>query len=333
MPKRKVPVVSESDSDSSEPVPAPRKRVKRPAVKKNEHLLREQVELINPHPKSIKLPVDSSGEPIARLPTFKAEESSSAPLAVTLSSASASPLLEPSGERDMPTCSFLTWNVAGLRACLKKNFEQELLRCSADIVCLNEVKWNEATSDSMPDAVRQMYPWMHFHSAEKKGYAGSAIFSRIEPVHTVNGVGVDSDGQPIDTEGRVITSYFLCTRGPNARPYPLVVVCCYTPNSGDGLKRLDFRIEEWDPALRAWLSTGVLTHMPQQLKAALQPDESPFLIVTGDLNCAHLDIDLFSPSTNVRFFWGPDANRFSLIQLRSTAKICWIHRSGTRILH
>ena len=158
---------------------------------------------------------------------------------------------------------FISWNVNGLRACAGKGFADAFAALDADFFCLQETKMQEGQLDlSFPGY--QSY-WNY---AEKKGYSGTAIYTRHTPLNVIYGIGIDEH----DHEGRVITmemeQFFL--------------VCCYTPNSQDGLRRLDYRMT-WEDDFRAYL----------QRLDAVKP-----VILCGDLNVAHEEIDLKNPKTN-----------------------------------
>ena len=158
---------------------------------------------------------------------------------------------------------FISWNVNGLRACAGKGFADAFAALDADFFCLQETKMQEGQLDlSFPGY--QSY-WNY---AEKKGYSGTAIYTRHTPLNVTYGIGIDEH----DHEGRVITmemeQFFL--------------VCCYTPNSQDGLRRLDYRMT-WEDDFRAHL----------QRLDAVKP-----VILCGDLNVAHEEIDLKNPKTN-----------------------------------
>lgn len=158
---------------------------------------------------------------------------------------------------------FISWNVNGLRACDGKGFREYFAKLDADFFCLQETKMQPGQLDIAFDGYRS-----YWNSAEKKGYSGTAIFTRHEPLSVTYGLGIEEH----DHEGRVITlemsDFFLVT--------------VYTPNSQDGLRRLDYRMT-WEDAFRAYL---------QQL------DRQKPVIVCGDLNVAHCEIDLKNPKTN-----------------------------------
>lgn len=158
---------------------------------------------------------------------------------------------------------FISWNVNGLRACCDKGFREIFTGLNADFFCLQETKMQEGQLDLQFEGYCS-----YWNYAEKKGYSGTAIFSRHEPLSVQYGIGLEQH----DREGRVITlempEFFLVT--------------VYTPNSQDGLKRLDYRMT-WEEDFRNYL---------QQLDA-----RKP-VIVCGDLNVAHQEIDLKNPKSN-----------------------------------
>ena len=160
---------------------------------------------------------------------------------------------------------FISWNVNGLRACMGKGFADAFKALDADFFCLQETKMQAGQLDLAFEGYQS-----YWNYAEKKGYSGTAIFTRHNPLSVRYGLGLEEH----DTEGRVITlempSFFLVT--------------VYTPNSQDGLRRLDYRMQ-WDDAFREYL---------QKLDA-----EKP-VVVCGDLNVAHQEIDLKNPKTNRR---------------------------------
>jgi exodeoxyribonuclease-3 len=159
----------------------------------------------------------------------------------------------------------ISWNVNGIRAVLKRNFHEFVEEVNPDILCLQETK-------ASPEQVELELPGYHefWNAAEKKGYAGTAIFSKVEPLNVVNGIG-DSEG---DREGRVITLEFV--------DYFLVNV--YTPNAQRGLTRLEYR-QQWD---------GEFLNFLKELET-----KKP-VIFCGDLNVAHKEIDLANPQSNRR---------------------------------
>ena len=161
---------------------------------------------------------------------------------------------------------FVSWNVNGLRACLKKGFLDFYRQEAPDFCCLQETKMEQGQADvELNEGVLEFW-----NSAEKKGYSGTAVFTPHQPVAVA--YGMDKDRH--DHEGRLITLEYE----------GFYLVCCYTPNSQDGLKRLDYRMT-WEDAFRAHLQ-------------AL--DEKKPVVLCGDLNVAHKEIDLKNPKTNRR---------------------------------
>ena len=158
---------------------------------------------------------------------------------------------------------FISWNVNGLRACMGKGFQEFFDRMDADFFCLQETKLQAGQIEmNLPD--RQQY-WNY---AEKKGYSGTAIFAKHQPIAVTYGVGVEQ----LDNEGRMVTL-----------EYPeFFLVTCYTPNAQRELARLDHRLV-WDEAFRNYL-------------VAL--DQEKPVIICGDLNVAHQEIDLKNPKSN-----------------------------------
>ena len=157
----------------------------------------------------------------------------------------------------------ISWNVNGIRACLDKGFLETFAALDADFFCLQETKAQPHQVTLELDGYEQFW-----YSAEKKGYSGTAIFAKHKPLSVAYGVGVEE----LDHEGRLITLEY-----PN-----FYLLTCYTPNAQDGLKRLDHRMQ-WEDAFRAYL---------QSLDA-----KKP-VIVCGDLNVAHQEIDLKNPKSN-----------------------------------
>lgn len=158
---------------------------------------------------------------------------------------------------------FISWNVNGLRAVVGKGFKEIFTDLNADFFCLQETKLQEGQIDLSFDGYTS-----YWNYAEKKGYSGTAIFTRHKPQAVTYGIGIDNH----DLEGRVITlemeDFFLVT--------------AYTPNSQDGLKRLDYRMS-WENDFRNYL---------------LQLDQKKPVILCGDLNVAHKEIDLKNPKNN-----------------------------------
>lgn len=174
----------------------------------------------------------------------------------------------------------MSWNVNGLRAVFRKGFDKQFETFNADILCLQEIKMQEGQLDFFPEGYHSYY-----HYAEKKGYSGTAIFSKEKPLSVAYGLGIEKH----DTEGRLITLEFE----------DFYLVNSYTPNSQQKLKRLDYRME-WEDDLRAYL---------QKL------DEKKPVILCGDLNVAHNEIDLSNPSSNRRNPGFSDEERQKMTEL------------------
>lgn len=158
---------------------------------------------------------------------------------------------------------FISWNVNGFRACLQKGFEDFFNSADADIFCLQETKMQPGQADFEPEGYH-----IYYHSAVKKGYSGTAVFTKKEPLSVTYGI----NGEHTD-EGRVITCEFE----------DFYFVCCYVPNAQDGLKRIDYRME-FEDAMRGYLS---------------ELDKKKPVVYCGDLNVAHNEIDLKNYKTNV----------------------------------
>ena len=175
---------------------------------------------------------------------------------------------------------FISWNVNGLRAVAGKGFAEVFRQLDADFVCLQETKLQAGQIDLAFDGYTS-----YWNYADKKGYSGTAIFTRHAPLGVTRGLGIDAH----DHEGRVITmemdTFFLVT--------------CYTPNSQDGLLRLDYRMQ-WEDDFRAYL---------------LALDARKPVIVCGDLNVAHQEIDLKNPKTNRRNAGFTDEERAKMTTL------------------
>lgn len=157
----------------------------------------------------------------------------------------------------------ISWNVNGLRAVWNKGFENIFKELAADIFCIQETKMQEGQLDISFEGYEQI-----FNSAEKKGYSGTAIFTRVAPISMSKGIGIDI----YDTEGRVITLEFE----------KFYLVNCYTPNAQRELTRLEYRMN-WEDAFRKYLK---------------DLDSKKPVILCGDLNVAHNEIDLKNPKTN-----------------------------------
>ena len=177
---------------------------------------------------------------------------------------------------------FISWNVNGLRACVGKDFSQSFESLNADFFCLQETKMQAGQLELQFPGYTS-----YWNYAEKKGYSGTAIYTRKEPLAVTYGIGIDEH----DHEGRVITleydKFFLVT--------------VYTPNSQEELRRLDYRMT-WEDAFQAYLH---------------QLDAKKPVIVCGDMNVAHQEIDLKNPKTNRRSAGFTDEERSKMTQLLS----------------
>lgn len=169
----------------------------------------------------------------------------------------------PNKSKTRLTMKFISWNVNGLRACVGKNFEEDFKKLDADFFCLQETKMQEGQLDLQFEGYQAFYNY-----AEKKGYSGTAIYTKQKPLSVSYGIGIEEH----DHEGRVITL--------EMPEFYLVTV--YTPNSQDGLKRLGYRMQ-WEDDFQAYLK---------------KLDEKKPVIVCGDMNVAHEEIDLKNPKTN-----------------------------------
>lgn len=158
---------------------------------------------------------------------------------------------------------FVSWNVNGIRACVQKGFEDIFRSLDADIFCIQESKMQAGQLDLMTEGYHQ-----YWNYAEKKGYSGTAIFTKEEPLCVAYGMGIERH----DTEGRLITLEFD----------KYYFITCYTPNAQDGLKRIDYRMD-WEDCFKEYLKSL---------------DEKKPVIFCGDLNVAHNEIDLKNPKTN-----------------------------------
>ena len=174
----------------------------------------------------------------------------------------------------------VSWNVNGLRAALNKGFMDFFNEVNADVFCIQETKMQEGQVKVELGEYKQ-----YWNSAEKKGYSGTAIFTKIEPISVSYGLGVEEH----DKEGRVITLEFD----------KFYLVNCYTPNSKRELERLDYRMT-WEDEMRKYLK---------------QLDEKKPVIYCGDLNVAHKEIDLKNPKTNRRNAGFTDVERNKMTEL------------------
>lgn len=174
----------------------------------------------------------------------------------------------------------ISWNVNGLRACVGKGFYESLATLDADVVCLQETKLQAGQIDISLDGYET-----YWNYADKKGYSGTAIFTRRHPLSVTYGLGIDLH----DHEGRIITAEYE----------DFYLVTAYVPNSQDGLRRLDYR-QQWDKDLRAYLKE-LETRKP--------------VVLCGDLNVAHREIDLKNPKSNRKNAGFTDEEREGFQQL------------------
>ena len=176
----------------------------------------------------------------------------------------------------------ISWNVNGIRACCDKGFRDVFNQLDADFFCLQETKMQEGQLDLQFEGYQS-----YWNYAEKKGYSGTAVFTRHQPLSVTYGIGVEEH----DHEGRVVTlemdTFFLVT--------------VYVPNSQDGLRRLDYRME-WEDAFLAYIK---------------QLEERKPVIFCGDLNVAHQEIDLKNPKSNRRNAGFTDEERAKFTHLLS----------------
>ena len=174
----------------------------------------------------------------------------------------------------------ISWNVNGLRACVGKGFYESIAALDADVVCLQETKIQAGQIDLALEGYET-----YWNYADKKGYSGTAIFTRRHPLSVTYGLGIDLH----DHEGRIITAEYE----------DFYLVTAYVPNSQDGLRRLDYR-QQWDKDLRAYLKE-LETRKP--------------VVLCGDLNVAHREIDLKNPKSNRKNAGFTDEEREGFQQL------------------
>lgn len=180
----------------------------------------------------------------------------------------------------------MSWNVNGLRACMGKGFGDFLKEENPDIICLQEIKMMKEQGDVDADGYYQ-----YWNSAEKKGYSGTLVLTKKEPINVSYGMGIDVH----DHEGRVITCEYD----------DFFLVNVYTPNSKDGLLRLDYRME-WEDDFREFLKNL---------------EKKKPVIICGDLNVAHKEIDLKNPKTNRKNAGFTDEEREKLSTLLASGFI------------
>lgn len=174
----------------------------------------------------------------------------------------------------------ISWNINGLRAQVRKGFLEKLEALNPDILCLQEIKLSEGQLELDLENYKEYYNY-----AERKGYSGTAIFTKKKPLSVTYGIGIPEHNQ----EGRVITMAFES----------FILVTCYTPNSKRGLERLDYR-QVWEDAFLAYLK---------------KLEEDKPVVVCGDLNVAHNDIDLANPASNHKNAGFTDEERAKFNQL------------------
>ena len=174
----------------------------------------------------------------------------------------------------------VSWNVNGLRACLGKGFLDFFSAADADAVCLQETKMHQEQADLELPGYQQFW-----NSSEKKGYSGTAVFTRVPPLNVTYGIGMAEH----DSEGRVITVEYE----------PFYLVNCYTPNAQRELARLEYRMK-WEDDFRAYL---------------MSLDAKKPVVLCGDLNVAHQEIDLKNPKTNRRNAGFSDEERAKMTEL------------------
>ena len=174
----------------------------------------------------------------------------------------------------------ISWNVNGLRAAVTKGFMDSFNELDADIFCLQETKLQPHQIELELPGYEQFW-----NSAVKKGYSGTAVFTRVKPISVTNGIGIEEH----DQEGRVITVEYD----------NFYLVCCYTPNSQRELARLEYRMS-WEDAFREYL---------------LELDKKKPVILCGDLNVAHNEIDLKNPKTNRKNAGFSDEERAKMTEL------------------
>lgn len=178
---------------------------------------------------------------------------------------------------------FISWNVNGIRACLGKGFMDFFKEADADIFAIQESKCQEGQVELDLDGYHQY--WCY---AEKKGYSGTAVFTKDEPISVNYGIGIEQH----DKEGRVITCEYE----------NFYFVCCYTPNSKSALERLDYRMV-WEDDFKTYLK---------------KLEESKPVVLCGDLNVAHKEIDLKNPKSNRRNAGFTDEERGKMTELLSS---------------
>lgn len=174
----------------------------------------------------------------------------------------------------------VSWNVNGLRAVLRKDFQEQFDQIDADIFCLQETKLQADQNEFFPEGYHAYYNY-----AVKKGYSGTGVLSKIEPLNVTYGIDIEEH----DQEGRVITCEYE----------DFYLICVYTPNSQSKLARLDYRMT-WEDDFQNYIK---------------ELENNKPVIITGDLNVAHTEIDLANPSGNKRNAGFTDEERSKMTQL------------------
>jgi len=172
--------------------------------------------------------------------------------------------------------NIIAWNVNGIKSLVRDNYMEEFFKVeNPDILCMGEIKISIPYVKTEKDVEKYVkdYNYKFWHPCRiKNGYSGSVVFSKIKPINVIYGL-LDKNGEQLDMEGRVICLEYD----------KFILLHCYTPNSGEELKRLDYRVKVWDIAF-----TNYIIYLE-----TLKP-----VIVCGDLNVAHMEIDLKNPKTN-----------------------------------
>ena len=187
----------------------------------------------------------------------------------------------------------ISWNVNGLRACVDKGFKDVFANLNADMFCLQETKMQQGQLDLQFEGYES-----YWNYADKKGYSGTAVYTRRKPLSVVKGMGIDVH----DHEGRLLT----------LEMDEFYLVCCYTPNSQDELRRLDYRMQ-WEDDFRSYLKSL---------------DAKKPVVLCGDLNVAHEEIDIKNPKSNRRNAGFTDEERGKMDQLLAegfTDSFRWLH--------
>ncbi|MDY2986092.1 MAG: exodeoxyribonuclease III [Peptoniphilus sp.] len=181
---------------------------------------------------------------------------------------------------------FISWNVNGLRAAVKKGFVEKLAEMNPDIIGLQEIKLSEGQLELELEGYE-----LYYNYAERKGYSGTAVFTKLKPISVTYGIGIEEH----DTEGRVITLEFE----------DYYFITCYTPNSKRKLERLDYRVV-WEDSFRNYLN---------------ELDKNKPVVLCGDLNVAHNEIDLANPDTNHKSAGFSDEERAKFTELLASGYV------------